>query len=45
MATTVSGDLGTGTVIVMDKPTDIVMSITRFPRVGDAPFALSFIFF
>ena len=45
MSTTVSGDLGSGTVIAMDKLTDIVMAITRFPRVGDAPFPLSFTFF
>jgi NADH:ubiquinone oxidoreductase subunit F (NADH-binding) len=31
MSTTVSGDLGSATVIVMDKSTDIVMVITRFP--------------
>ena len=45
MSTTVIGDLGSATVIVMDKSTGIVMAITRFPQVGDAPLALSFIFF
>jgi hypothetical protein len=47
MSITVTGsdDLGSDTVIATDKSTDIVMAITRFPRVDDTPFALSFTYF